>query len=569
MLTIDTHTISERSRKVGMTVTSWLTCGLISVMLMCVLATFLYIDRQQSDVAQVRLQTHAMMRMQHSIAWTHLAVLELVLQHSDQTDFGAYSRALNVLNTQSSDALPKMTWRGTATVPTSEVLETLKSHWAEIIAALNVGQPDRARAVYLTRDVSGIASNLLKTMTIDIDRYKEVIGDTQLRIQNATTLALILQILSGIFCICAFAATARTGARDAKARDIAVCAANASREQVTQLFEMTEMLQSATERSDANVVLRSAASELMPDFGGALYVFNNSRDRLTLSTTWNQAGEDLPDSIGLQQCWAMKRGKPHINRADGKKLSCEHHTGNLDVLEIPMIARGEILGLLQIFASGENAVERLQQQMGLGSALADAMSLALANISLRDKLRSQALRDPLTGLYNRRYMEDALERTVRMTDREKQEVSVIMIDLDHFKRLNDQHGHAKGDSVLRDTAAVIMSQLRDTDIACRYGGEELIVVMPNCDLDAAAQKAESLRAAIEALSEPNGAKVSASLGVAAIPSTSHAVRDMVASADAALYRAKQDGRNRVALASRRDEPATELPENVTRLEAAE
>jgi diguanylate cyclase (GGDEF)-like protein len=221
-------------------------------------------------------------------------------------------------------------------------------------------------------------------------------------------------------------------------------------------------------------------------------------------------------------------------------------------LEIPMIARGEILGLLQIYADGEDAERRLEEVSGIGTALADAMSLALANIALRDKLRSQALRDPLTGLYNRRYMEDTLQRVVRLADRERHDVSVIMIDLDHFKRLNDQHGHAKGDTVLRDAAAVVINQMRETDVACRYGGEELIVVMPNCGLEAAAAKAERIRVGIEALSENGGVQVSASFGVAAIPATSLAAKDLVANADAALYRAKQEGRNRVVRAILRE-----------------
>ncbi|MCA1502245.1 GGDEF domain-containing protein, partial [Bradyrhizobium sp. NBAIM14] len=136
------------------------------------------------------------------------------------------------------------------------------------------------------------------------------------------------------------------------------------------------MLQSASDHRDANAVLLATAAELIPGFGGALYVFNNSRDRLVLSTTWNREGQPpLPDAIGLQQCWALKRGKPHVNHPNSHKLCCEHFTGDESALEIPMIARGEILGLLQIYASGADAQERLQEVAGLGAALADAMSL--------------------------------------------------------------------------------------------------------------------------------------------------------------------------------------------------
>jgi diguanylate cyclase (GGDEF)-like protein len=218
------------------------------------------------------------------------------------------------------------------------------------------------------------------------------------------------------------------------------------------------------------------------------------------------------------------------------------------VLEIPMIARGEIMGLFQLFAAGENAEEKLESITGLGSALADGMSLALANMGLREKLRNQALRDPLTGLYNRRYMEDCLQRFVRLADRENREVSVVMVDLDHFKSLNDKHGHAFGDSVLRDTAMTIVGCLRETDIVCRYGGEEMVVILPDCNLDRAADKAEILRVRVAALSQTHNAEISASFGVASVPYTSTGVTDLLAAADGALYKAKQAGRNRVICA---------------------
>ncbi|MEP7241492.1 MAG: GGDEF domain-containing protein, partial [Devosia sp.] len=278
-------------------------------------------------------------------------------------------------------------------------------------------------------------------------------------------------------------------------------------------------------------------------------VFNKSRDRLVLSTSWGRLDDEAPpETIPPDQCWALKRGKPHLNRQDGSKLCCDHHHGSDTVLEIPMIARGEIMGLFQLFASGESAEVRLASITGLGSALADGMSLALANMGLREKLRNQALRDPLTGLYNRRYMEDCLQRFVRLADRESREVSVLMVDLDHFKRLNDQHGHAFGDTVLRDTAMTLVGGLRETDIVCRYGGEELVVILPDCSLERAADKAEALRVRVATLAETHGTEISASFGVAAVPYTSSGVTDLLAAADAALYKAKQNGRNQVVCA---------------------
>jgi diguanylate cyclase len=151
-------------------------------------------------------------------------------------------------------------------------------------------------------------------------------------------------------------------------------------------------------------------------------------------------------------------------------------------------------------------------------------------------------------------MEDALERYLNMAERSKQPTSVVMIDLDNFKKLNDTHGHAKGDTVLREVAAQMVGALRPSDVASRYGGEELLVILPNCGLEDALLKAELLRARIESLSETHGMAISASLGVATVPETSSEA-DVVAMADKALYAAKQGGRNCVRSALQRRDAA--------------
>ena len=157
-----------------------------------------------------------------------------------------------------------------------------------------------------------------------------------------------------------------------------------------------------------------------------------------------------------------------------------------------MMARGEVYGLLNIQTCAVDAEAQLALAAPVASALADAMSLALANIALREKLRTQALRDPLTGLYNRRYMEDVLERYANLADRNETPLSIVMIDLDHFKRLNDDLGHAVGDAVLCEVAAAIVGSIRPCDVACRYGGEELVLLLPDCGLAEATAKAEMI-----------------------------------------------------------------------------
>jgi diguanylate cyclase (GGDEF)-like protein len=436
--------------------------------------------------------------------------------------------------------------------PAPTLLAALGDAWDRALRLKSSGDQAGAYRVLAERRASEMVvalSGRLQLLTSEADASFRLHEE---RIRYGTLLVLILQLGGGFLAVLGLVYAFRSSVSEADGRAAAVASADASREQVTRLFAMADVLQSASDHVDANAVLKATAADLLPGFPGALYVFNNSRDRLVLSTHWGR-GEapngGLSETINPNACWALKRGKPHLNRADGAKLCCAHHAPEgATVLEIPMIARGEIVGLLQLFATGADGEARLGTVTELGTALADGMSLALANMALREKLRNQALRDPLTGLYNRRFMEDSLQRFVRLADREQREISLLMVDLDHFKRLNDEHGHAFGDQVLRETATTLLGALRETDIVCRYGGEEIVVILPDCPLERAADKAEFLRLRVQELSNSHGAEISASFGVASLPHTSQSVTDLLAAADAALYRAKQGGRNQVVRA---------------------
>ena len=326
-----------------------------------------------------------------------------------------------------------------------------------------------------------------------------------------------------------------------------------SREQTQELFAMTDMLQAADTYEDAGSVLMATSRRLLPGYGVALYVFNNSRDRLDLARTWDMPdGHLVPELLSPTNCWALKRGKPHINAPGENTLCCAHHGSQVASVEMPMMACGQTHGLLILAHPEPDGVyDRLLEVRRLGRALADSMSLALSNIALREKLRTQSLRDPLTGLYNRRYMEDALERFVSLGSRTGASTAVIMLDLDNFKKLNDEHGHAKGDAVLRDVSAQIVGCLRPTDVVCRYGGEELVAILPDCSLEDVLEKAEILRQRIESLSASHECAISASLGVATIPETATSATDILPIADAALYAAKKAGKNCVIAAEKR------------------
>ncbi len=527
------------------------TVVLVFTLVATAIGGFVHVSTQQWAMADLRAQGQQLRAMYQALTEADADVLHYLNGERElQPSHFAQSDLLTGPEASILGALPPIpVGVAGATRSASGLVAELLETWNETVALATSGDSAAARSLLAGRQTGATLASIGREVAL-------VLGDTDARlamhderIQIGTLLVLLLQLGAGLLAILGLIYAFRSSVAEADGRAAAVASADRSREQVARLFEMADVLQSASDHSDANAVLKATAGDLVPGFSGALYVFNNSRDRLVLSTTWARAENDaLPETISPNTCWALKRGKPHLNRGDGAKLCCAHHAGSETVLEIPMIARGEIVGLLQLFASGVSPVERLEQVTDLGSALADGMSLALANMALREKLRNQALRDPLTGLYNRRYMEDALQRFVRLAERENREISLVMVDLDHFKRLNDEHGHAFGDQVLRDAALAITGSLRETDIVCRFGGEELVVILPDCPMERAADKAEVLRLRIEELTNLHGADISASFGVASLPHTSQSVADLLAAADAALYKAKQGGRNQVVRA---------------------
>jgi diguanylate cyclase (GGDEF)-like protein len=543
----ETSSLTRRSRVLSMA-----TILLVFVVVAVSIYGFNHVSTQQQALTELRQQESALRGVEQALIRAD-ADVQRVLGGDDAPLSDYYSR-VQFLDGDGASVLngmpPLVVYKGDATEPASAIAATLKQAWRDALRLKAGNDADGARKLLTMRSASDLVSALtaeLQRLSSEADASFQVHEE---RIRYGTMLALVLQLSGGLAAILGLAYAFQTSATEAKGRATAVKSADASREQVSRLFAMADVLQSASDHTDANAVLKATAAELLQGFSGALYVFNNSRDRLVLSTAWGRPdGAKLDETINPGSCWALKRGKPHLNRADGVSLCCAHHSkGDEAVLEIPMIARGEIVGLLQLAASGADAEERLTAVTSLGSALADGMSLALANIALREKLRSQALRDPLTGLYNRRYMEDCLQRMVRLAEREQREVCLLMIDLDHFKRLNDEHGHAFGDQILREASTTLIGALRETDVVCRYGGEEIVVILPDCPLERGADKAELLRLRIQELSALHGAEISASFGVASLPDTSQNEQDLLAAADAALYRAKQGGRNQVVKA---------------------
>jgi diguanylate cyclase (GGDEF)-like protein len=226
---------------------------------------------------------------------------------------------------------------------------------------------------------------------------------------------------------------------------------------------------------------------------------------------------------------------------------------------IPILAQGETLGIVHV-QSTDAAPQLEASELSFKTTFAGQVGLSIANIRLREALRTQSVRDALTGLYNRRYLEEVLEREMRRAGRAAQTLGVLMLDLDHFKRFNDTYGHEAGDVVLRETATFLLKNVRAEDFVCRFGGEEFVIILPTADVEGSRARAERLRSKMAELTILHQGTslglVTFSLGVAAFPEHGMSPQELMAAADAALYEAKRGGRDRVVVASAK---GTEAP----------
>jgi diguanylate cyclase (GGDEF)-like protein len=327
-------------------------------------------------------------------------------------------------------------------------------------------------------------------------------------------------------------------------------------ERVTELDllnRMGELLQSCFTLEEAYAVIGSLAPRLFPGEAGAILSLDRTRGALDAVATWGVHPLDGASFPG-EDCWAMRHGRTHVVGASASTGRCGHlpDPPPTAYLCTPLLAQGNALGVLYV-TSEAGARGLTEARLRLAEAVAAQLGLGLANVQLRETLRLQSIHDALTGLFNRRYMEETLEREVHRARRLGRPMSLLMLDVDSFKQQNDCFGHEGGDAVLRALGALLKANLRKEDIACRYGGEEFVLVLPDASLEAATRRAEQLRAAVKDLRIPFGDRVigpiTVSVGAAAFPEHGADGHALLQSADAALYRAKNEGRDRVSVAT--------------------
>jgi diguanylate cyclase (GGDEF)-like protein len=320
-----------------------------------------------------------------------------------------------------------------------------------------------------------------------------------------------------------------------------------------QLSKMTSLLHACFTLDEANKIISHFAQQLFPDQTGELYAFRSSRNLLELSAIWGEV-EGHDSMFAPQDCWALRQGQVYEVSDPQQSVLCMHVKHANPYLCLPMMAHGEVLALLHVCldpdTDGTKALSETRRS--LLKVFTEQIALALSNLKLRDSLRQQSIRDPLTGLFNRRYLEESLLLEIQRAKRSNSPFSILMIDLDHFKRFNDTHGHEAGDIVLQTLGRFLQRHIRGGDIACRYGGEEFTLVLPGTTLELAQQRAEELCAGIRSLHvEFNGSSLgplSFSVGIATFPNHGDGVELVLQAADMALYQAKNEGRDRVVVA---------------------
>jgi len=327
--------------------------------------------------------------------------------------------------------------------------------------------------------------------------------------------------------------------------------------QLKVLTEMGHLLQASSTPADAYAVAARFAQMLIATTSGALYVYSAATKDLELVNRWGEQQPAEKEFLVPDDCWGLRMGRAHFVEEPQADLRCRHLADPPPACYLcaPMIAHGETFGLLHLRLS------RPQQTLSgatppdpvefpwLATSIAEHLALAVANMNLREALRAQSIRDPLTGWFNRRYMEETLEREISRAARNRRPLALIMLDVDNFKQFNDSFGHEAGDLALQNLCDRLKSHVRNEDVACRLGGDEFVLVLPDTSAQLAAQRVEELRNAVAHMDVQYQGRLlepmALSFGIATFPENGRTLKDLLRASDNALFRAKEVGRNEV------------------------
>lgn len=328
--------------------------------------------------------------------------------------------------------------------------------------------------------------------------------------------------------------------------------------EVSLLNEMEMSLQSCATIEETVAIINRYCQKLLSFASGIIYLINPSRNYLEETIRWN-AIEEPGKVFSPRQCWGLRQGKNYFYIKNSASVRCEHlhHEDPASYLCIPLLAQNEVIGLMHIVSHhpanlSESEIRAIYERHGLLiNNLAVQLALAITNIQLRETLKNRSVRDHLTGLYNRTYLSEFLSRDLERSQRNNAFVSIVMMDIDCFKTLNDKYGHDAGDMTLKEIGKLLHDNVRSSDIVCRYGGEEFLLIFYETDKVTATKRIEKIRLLINQMEvKMRGGtldKITASFGLAVFPENGTTAETLITAADHALFVSKKNGRNQLTI----------------------
>lgn len=326
---------------------------------------------------------------------------------------------------------------------------------------------------------------------------------------------------------------------------------NTTHETMALVRGMHRLLHSAQDENEAYKIIETNLAKILPDGTGALYITKASRNQLMRVAQWpEKAG--WATSFSPDACWSLRLGQAYSSVDEGA-IRCHHskHKTRNEPLQIciPLVARGETLGVLSVIPKPQLKNDEIEEFKEFVSAIAGGIALSVANVQMFRKLEAQAFEDQQTGLFNRHFLLRQIELEIHKVNRSKAPLSLIMLDVDHFKKFNDLHGHDAGDAVLAHFGQILRKTFRAGDVCCRYGGEEFVVLLPNASTKMAFKRANEFLKKLHGFTiQHNGevlGPITASAGVATYKIHGNSMDELLKAADAALYSSKEAGRDQV------------------------
>ena len=353
--------------------------------------------------------------------------------------------------------------------------------------------------------------------------------------------------------------SARDGQAQAAAALISLAQARATQESrsddLALLGRYGNLLLGCLDLAEVLQTSEQMLSLMLPSSAGTIYPLIDGEGLAEATHLWGVHSAETQLQASADDCHCMKLRRTYLASGSEPASLCAHFANRPGLAAltacIPLIAQGKSLGWMTLSSPPAETFPKLQ----LAGAAADQLALALANLKLRQNLRDLSVRDPLTSLFNRRYLSESLGREMSRSKRRNLPLAVMAFDLDHFKDFNDRFGHAAGDAVLVAFAKLLQSMSRSEDIACRQGGEEFVLIMPEMEQQVALRRATELMASMAAMEVMHEGhrlpQLTTSIGIAIFPDNASLPDELLAQADQALYEAKSRGRNRAIVSSAR------------------